>query len=80
MEPTQFGMFHLFQYPCAYFVQSSSVGEERYSGCKILIKTRQTSFTTSLTVDSPTLNAKAITNGRSPVARYLKKYNNCNTF
>lgn len=79
-KSTQFGMFHLFQYPCAYFLQSSSINEERYSDSKTLIKTRQTSFTISLTVDSPILNAKAII-GRSSVARYLQKYyNNYNIF
>lgn len=65
-------MFHRFQYPFAYLFQSFSVGEVRYSGSKTVINTKQTSFITFLTVDSPIRNAKAIDSGESPVARYLQ--------
>lgn len=69
---TQLGTFHHFQYPSAHLFQSPSVGGLRYNDCKTLINTKQTSFIIFLTVDSPTRNAKAIDNGKSPVARYLQ--------
>jgi len=72
-DPTQLGRFQRFQKPSAHFFQPSSLGQTRYRGCKTLINTKQTSFIIFLTVDSPTLKATAMDNGKSPVARYLQK-------
>ena len=59
--------------PVTFCVHVSSVGVDKYGGCKAFQSSWQTSFTMLETVDRPTRKEKPMVWWLSPVAKYLKQ-------